>query len=426
MFQPSGRYFLFAVLLLAAEALHLRTSERRGMSAKRLVFCVAALLAVSLLIPKLQGAGTASVLYDAAIHGGIFLCSLPLSMAAFKNDFFYTFNRCIHGYVTFACGYVWGMLADVLLDLRTPWDGIVFWGMMTASYGVFYIGSIKRFDHRGSEQLERFRRTGLLLLTAAVVTAAIAWGGCYPAEKDAAVFSFLSVYLCFLLLIVFTDEKHLRDDYAVLQSILEKEAQQYTASKELIDAINLKCHDLKHQVHLLRDGGSPDREELLCKIERTVAAYDSGVKTGNEALDVVLTEKSRACEENGIDILCMADGSAISFLEPTDVYSLIGNLLDNAIEAVSALESPEMRSISFSCKKQSGLTHIQIENYYKGPLKISSGLPVSTKADRYYHGFGTKSAKMIVEKYGGIIKFSAGEKLFSVNVLLPEGGKTTN
>lgn len=60
------------------------------------------------------------------------------------------------------------------------------------------------------------------------------------------------------------------------------------------------------------------------------------VHTGNDALDAILSEKGLACEQGGIAFRCMADGAAVGFMAPTDIYSLFGNALDNAIEASRA------------------------------------------------------------------------------------------
>ena len=77
------------------------------------------------------------------------------------------------------------------------------------------------------------------------------------------------------------------------------------------------------------------------KIEKSVQIYSAIVRTGNEILDTILTEKSLICENSGIHINCVADGSLLAFMNPVDLYTLFGNALDNAIEAVRKLESKE-------------------------------------------------------------------------------------
>lgn len=85
-----------------------------------------------------------------------------------------------------------------------------------------------------------------------------------------------------------------------------KAQEQYNLSRENIDIINRKCHDLKHQVSALRFVSNPQqRESSLREIEELVMIYDTAAETGNKVLDTVLTEKALLCEENHISYTCM-------------------------------------------------------------------------------------------------------------------------
>lgn len=63
--------------------------------------------------------------------------------------------------------------------------------------------------------------------------------------------------------------------------------------------------------------------------------YDANAATGNEVLDVVLTEKSLLCEAQRIRLNCVADGTCLAAIEPGDLYALFSNLLDQAIDAAA-------------------------------------------------------------------------------------------
>ena len=60
-----------------------------------------------------------------------------------------------------------------------------------------------------------------------------------------------------------------------------------------------------------------------------------------------------------------------------------------------------------------------IENYCEDELEFRNGLPVSTKGDDNYHGFGMKSIQYVVEKYGGNLVANLEEKIFSVDIIFP-------
>ena len=124
---------------------------------------------------------------------------------------------------------------------------------------------------------------------------------------------------------------------------------QYELSKQTIDIINIKCHDLKHQIHKL-DGYSTINNANKQEIENALKIYDSTIKTGNNALDVILTEKSLLGNQKGISFNVIADGKILNFIDPTDIYALFGNAIDNALEALTNIDITN-KTISIIIKK---------------------------------------------------------------------------
>lgn len=205
----------------------------------------------------------------------------------------------------------------------------------------------------------------------------------------------------------------------LVQNMLLQQQNQYQLQKENIDLINMKCHDLRHQLAALRDKeGAVDKEELK-EISETIRIYDASVKTGNDALDVILNEKSLLCEKNGIRLCCVADGAKLSFMRPADIYSLFGNALENAMESVCKLPSGEDRTIDLTIKNVGQLVSIHLDNLFAGQLAFEQGIPKSSKGDQDYHGFGIRSMKYISEKYSGELSINVHENVFNLNILLP-------
>src|SRR5699024_8892122 len=101
-----------------------------------------------------------------------------------------------------------------------------------------------------------------------------------------------------------------------------------------------------------------------------------------------------------------------------EIYSLFGNALDNAIEAVLPLEE-DRRTISLFVKRAHNMVSIHIENYFSGERIFSGDLPVTTKADKEYHGYGMLSMKTVVEKYGGTMAVEIRGDVFCLNLLFP-------
>lgn len=195
---------------------------------------------------------------------------------------------------------------------------------------------------------------------------------------------------------------------------------QYDIAKENIALINRKCHDLKHQIAALaRPGTDRERNNYLKEVEDAIQIYDCTVKTGSEVLDTVLTEKKLYCEAHRINMTCVADGSKLGFMDPVDVYAMLGNAIDNAIEAVSGLPDPEQRLIAVSVWTGRGLLLLQFENYFDHALSFEDGLPATTKARDGYHGFGLSSIRSTAEKYGGCMTLHTEDGLFVLRVSIP-------
>ena len=179
-------------------------------------------------------------------------------------------------------------------------------------------------------------------------------------------------------------------------------------------------HDLKHQMAAIRH--MRDDEEInrqLKEMEHSVMIYDSVVKTGNPVLDTVLTEKCLYCEEHQIVMTCMADGEHLDFIDKVDLYTMFGNAIDNAVESVMKLSEKEKRVIQVSVFNEKNLLMIRVKNHCEDQLRFVDGLPVTTKKDKGYHGFGLKSIQHTAEKYGGTLVCQQLDRAFVMQVLLP-------
>ena len=213
--------------------------------------------------------------------------------------------------------------------------------------------------------------------------------------------------------------KHADDERAETERLLAERERQYRLSRENIEAINIKCHDIRHQIRHLADSGAVVDGAVLADIAREVDVYDSVVETGNEALDTILTEKSLTCSGEGIVLTVMADGAALGFMAPADIYALFGNALDNAIEAVRRVDDPERRTITLSVRRAGGMVAVGVENYFATAPRFSAdGLPQTSKSDSANHGFGTRSMRAIAQRYGGSLHAGTQDEIFYLNVLL--------
>ncbi|NEG90417.1 ATP-binding protein [Bifidobacterium aerophilum] len=221
-----------------------------------------------------------------------------------------------------------------------------------------------------------------------------------------------------LMLAVANDRLH--GDLELLRQVDRLKAEQYELTREKIDLINIKCHDIRKIVASAAGAGGLSKETLR-DIEDNIRVYDAIFRTGNDALDALLTEKSLYCSGNGIALTCSADGRRLGFMDRADLYSLFGNVLDNAVESAQRVPQDGKRVIDFTIADKGGLLVVKETNYYdeSHPLTFRDGLPVTTKDDSGYHGFGMKSIARQVAKYGGDMTIDAADGLFSLTIVLP-------
>lgn len=242
-------------------------------------------------------------------------------------------------------------------------------------------------------------------------------------DPGAALFNIVLQFYCITLLYLQSalfKKSSMRKELETIQLLWHQQKGQYQLSKETIELINHKCHDLKHQVQAIRAvKDEKERETYLEKIEKSVQIYSAIVRTGNEILDTILTEKSLICENSGIHINCVADGSLLAFMNPVDLYTLFGNALDNAIEAVRKLESKEKRVVDIMLYERQSFLMLQIVNPMCGEVKFEDGLPLTTKAKNGYHGYGMKSMLHTIQKYEGHLTTEVKNGCFYFNVMLP-------
>lgn len=114
----------------------------------------------------------------------------------------------------------------------------------------------------------------------------------------------------------------------------------------------------------------------------------------------------------------IADGEALSFLHASDLASLFGNALSNAIEYEQTVEE-EKRCIFLKVFRKGDLVAVHIENYCTAELTFGGDLPLTTKHDKENHGFGLKSIRYTAERYNGSVAVGRSGNLFTPDVLFP-------
>ena len=218
----------------------------------------------------------------------------------------------------------------------------------------------------------------------------------------------------FITLLYFQSElfkkSAMEKEMSELNLLYERQRQQYQVARQNVQIINRKCHELKVQIADLRRL-QPDEATTrsLDEAEQAARMYDANAATGNEVLDVVLTEKSLLCEAQRIRLNCVADGTCLAAIEPGDLYALFSNLLDQAIDA-AAQQQNDRRMIDLLVCRRQGFAVINV---------IGPALSGSQSDHGRRHSYELKVARRVVQKYSGTMATEPRGELFAVKIVLP-------
>ncbi|MBR1843032.1 MAG: sensor histidine kinase [Oscillospiraceae bacterium] len=196
------------------------------------------------------------------------------------------------------------------------------------------------------------------------------------------------------------------------EELLRAERKRYAEMRDTIELVNMRFHDLKRHLDDLQ--GRLTQEEISA-ISEAMELYDGAIRTGSEIVDTVLCQKKLVCDKHGVALSSVCNGAAVRFMEPSKLYSLLDNALENAIEAVTALPKDE-RLISLSISEENGGARIEVSNYFDPSVAVENG---TSKSDKSRHGYGLKSMRYIAESCGGEVYTEKSDNMFFLTITLP-------
>jgi hypothetical protein len=291
------------------------------------------------------------------------------------------------------------------------------------SYLGLYILFIRRLPTDG-EYKSDFGGTAqlfLLVVPIALVLSIIEKKVCTE-MKQLVVTQVYAMAACFLVLWIQYWQKKvvtMEIEMRLQERVMAERRKQFDQSVSNIDLINRKCHDLKYQIQALKsDSMSDSKKEAIDNVTESVNFYDDFFRTGNEILDTILMEKSTVCRRYGISFSAMMDGKALNFMNPMDLYIMMGNAFDNAIEATRQLRNAKERVISSGLSMKDNLVILRLENTFSGKIRLDkNGNLLTSKDDKDYHGFGVESIRRLVMQYGGSMTFRADGDIFTLSIV---------
>ena len=212
-------------------------------------------------------------------------------------------------------------------------------------------------------------------------------------------------------------EAALHSELAAMDEVLHRQYEQYKRSKEGINLINRRYHELKIQLATIREERDQAKQNsALAAIESNIRQYEAENKTGNPVLDTILTAKNMECQQKDINMTSVADGRMLGFLTTRELCTIVGVPLDNAIQAVSAEPDPEKRLIKVAIYTQNGFAMLRFEHYCETPLVLDAdGLPPKDSAG----SSDLKSVRTTAQQHDGSMTLHWEAGWCTLRVLLP-------
>ena len=427
---------VFMAELLVAEGLATYTLKKRPKFALRAVLCVLGCEALAFLCPVFDFS------YNAVYTSFMFLLLFAVTLCAMKvcydepwvNIIFcgiiaYTTQHVAYetyNFIVTASGLQgFGVAYD---SSEIEYNGFTF-SVWLGAYGLIYwfvwafvAYRIRRQENLKIDNLPLLVFSGVIIAIDIILNAIVTYSGeeiSILIYTVVYIYNLLSCSLAIGMQFSMLGKRIAETELAEVQGLWDRDRKLYEMSKENVELINVKCHDLKKQIRALRTASGEVDKDALREIEQAVNIYDGAVKTGSDVLDVILAEKSLYCEKHGIKLTCIADGEKLNFMSKPDIYSLFENAISNAVEAVSKTEDKSAKFVRLRVAAAGELLSVHIENYCPVIPEFEDGLPKTTKGDERWHGYGMRSMRLIAEKYGGGLSASVAGDTFNLDIILP-------
>ena len=196
---------------------------------------------------------------------------------------------------------------------------------------------------------------------------------------------------------------------------------QYHLMQESTNQIKSIRHDIK--LHLAAINGYATKinaneiTDYVSSILEDVSDAEVHSNTGNIAIDSIVNYKLKNAKQEGIKTEIRLALPPVLNVEAADLTIILGNLLDNALNAVTTVAENEEKKIKLDIEFSKEALIIQLDNTFDGIVNLDHQ-GIVTRKDENHHGHGLKNIKQTAEKYSGYMDISHEDKIFSVTILL--------
>lgn len=235
---------------------------------------------------------------------------------------------------------------------------------------------------------------------------------------------FLSIILFFATIIVFFSfQSNAQKENRLL--LLQQEQDKINTDIsyfEILEQQNLNlreyAHDAKNHLSAIKNlNSNPEIEKHISKMIESLAVYSKVSHSGNHTLDVIINKYVTECKINDINFDFDVRNNNLSQIESYDLVTILGNLLDNAVEAA---EKSKQKQVYLETDFKNDISVIIVSNSSDNVPKLNGDLPITTKENKQLHGIGLKSVSRTLKNYSGGIDFDYDNisKYFIVTVMV--------
>ncbi len=175
-------------------------------------------------------------------------------------------------------------------------------------------------------------------------------------------------------------------------------------------------HDMHNHIGAVRNLLTAEKYdkalEYLDDLQKPVSDITAAVWTGDETVDYLINSRIAAAENDDISFETQIEFPKNTDIGSADLCAVLGNLLDNAFDAVRKDNRTENRRISLTIRRINRMLIIKVVNTFDGEINISCGKLRTTKTDGGLHGWGVESARTAAAKYDGTITTTAEDDIF--------------
>lgn len=214
-------------------------------------------------------------------------------------------------------------------------------------------------------------------------------------------------------------EKELAELKSTQKELLERD---YRRLNEIYAGNARLFHDFHNHMtilgQLLREGKTEEASAYLEDIQGPVKRIAKTVWTGDETMDYLINSKLMAAKEKQIHMEINIEFPRQTGIRSADLCAVLGNLLDNALEAAGQAEDDSRRIIWLTIRRINHMLVIKVQNTCEKQPVWEKGEWMTTKEDKSLHGWGLKSAAAAVEKYNGTLQNSWKDSVFTAAAVM--------